>query len=54
MLFGSDFSINDPSGVVAVLDDALLPDRDKEKLFHANVERLLKLAGYTFPARGAD
>ncbi|PYV18285.1 MAG: hypothetical protein DMG07_04250 [Acidobacteria bacterium] len=54
VVFGSDFSINDPSGVVAVLDDALLPDRDKEKLFHANVERLLKLAGYTFPARGAD
>src|SRR5262245_18964592 len=34
VLFGSDFSINDPSGIVAVADDALLPDRDKEKLFH--------------------
>ena len=53
VIFGSDFSINDPSGVIAVLDDALLSDAEKEKLFHGNVERLLKEAGYALPARGA-
>jgi predicted TIM-barrel fold metal-dependent hydrolase len=52
VLFGSDFSINDPSGVVAMLDDALLPDRDKEKLFHGNVERILARAGYDLRAKG--
>jgi predicted TIM-barrel fold metal-dependent hydrolase len=50
VLFGSDFSINDPSGIIAVLDDARISEADREKVFHRNVERLLKEAGYTLPA----
>jgi predicted TIM-barrel fold metal-dependent hydrolase len=46
VLFGSDLSINDPSGVIAVLDDAHLSDSDKEKVFHRNVEKILTGAGY--------
>jgi predicted TIM-barrel fold metal-dependent hydrolase len=47
VLFGSDFSINDPSGVISVVDDALLPSSVKEKMFHKNVESILSRAGYS-------
>jgi predicted TIM-barrel fold metal-dependent hydrolase len=47
VLFGSDFSINDPSGIISVVDDAVLPGRVKEKLFYKNVETILSRAGYS-------
>jgi len=47
VLFGSDFSINDPSGIISVVDDALLSGKVKERLFHQNVETILSQAGYS-------
>ena len=41
VLFGSDLTINDPSAVMARIDNAFLTDRQKEKIFHLNTERLL-------------
>ncbi len=44
VLFASDFTINDPGGVVARVQQAYISDEDREKVFHLNVERLLRMA----------
>lgn len=51
VLFGSDFSINDPSAVIAQLDDSRLTQEEKEKVFHRNLESLLRQAGYVLSPR---
>jgi len=43
VLFGSDFTINDPGGVIARIEHAYLRDEDRDKVLHLNVERLLGL-----------
>ncbi len=42
ILFGSDFSINDPGTVIARIENAFLPEDVKEKILAGNVERLLR------------
>jgi len=41
ILFASDFTINDPGGVIARVRHAYITDDDREKIFHLNVEGLL-------------
>ena len=41
VLFGSDFSINDPSTVIARIKNAFLTDEEKQKIFSENIKRLL-------------
>jgi uncharacterized protein len=41
ILFGSDFSINDPSTVIARIKNAFLTDDQKQKIFSGNLEALL-------------
>lgn len=43
VLFGSDFTINDPGSVIARVQRAYLSDEDREQILHLNVERLLGL-----------
>ena len=45
MLYGSDFTINEPSGVIARVKNAFLTPRDRENILYANVERLLSQVG---------
>ena len=42
VLFGSDFSINDPSTVMARIRNSFLTEEQKRKLFSENLEGLLK------------
>ena len=42
ILFGSDFTVNDPSTVLARIDHAFLTDEQREKILAGNVEALLK------------
>jgi uncharacterized protein len=42
ILFGSDFSINDPSTVIARIENAFLTEDQKRKIFSENLEALLK------------
>jgi uncharacterized protein len=42
VLFGSDFSINDPSTVIARIQNAFLTNEEKQKIFSGNLEMLLK------------
>jgi len=42
VLFGSDFSINDPGSVIARVNNAYISENEKEMIFHKNVENLLK------------
>lgn len=42
VLFGSDFSINDPSAVIARIEHSFLTEEQKEKLLWGNLEALLK------------
>jgi uncharacterized protein len=42
VLFGSDFSINDPSTVIARIQNAFLTNAEKQKIFSENLEMLLK------------
>jgi predicted TIM-barrel fold metal-dependent hydrolase len=44
VLFGSDFTINDPGSVIARVQSAYLDDREREQILHLNVERLLGLS----------
>jgi len=46
VLFGSDFSINDPSTVIARIKHAFLSEERKQKIFSGNLQALLK----KFPA----
>jgi uncharacterized protein len=41
VLFGSDFSINDPSTVIARIKNSFLTDEQKKKIFSGNLQRLL-------------
>jgi uncharacterized protein len=42
VLFGSDFSINDPGTVIARVKNAFLSTEQKQNIFSGNLERLLK------------
>jgi hypothetical protein len=42
VLFGSDFSINDPSTVIARIRNSFLSDKQKQKIFSGNLQELLK------------
>ena len=42
VLFGSDFSINDPSTVIARIQNSFLTEEQKRKVFSENVQQLLK------------
>lgn len=42
VLFGSDFSINDPSTVIARIKNSFLTNDQKRKIFSGNLEALLK------------
>jgi predicted TIM-barrel fold metal-dependent hydrolase len=42
VLFGSDFSINDPSAVIARIENSFLTAEQKEKLLWRNLETLLQ------------
>ncbi|HEX4951368.1 MAG TPA: amidohydrolase family protein [Blastocatellia bacterium] len=45
VLYGSDFTINDPAGVISRVRNAFLTAEDREKILFRNVERLLANAG---------
>jgi hypothetical protein len=45
VLYGSDFTINEPSGVIARVRNAFLTAEEREKILYRNVERLLASAG---------
>jgi uncharacterized protein len=42
VLFGSDFSINDPSTVIARINNSFLTNEQKQKIFSGNLESLLE------------
>ena len=42
VLFGSDFSINDPATVIARIKNAFLTEEHKQKIFSGNLQELLK------------
>ncbi len=44
VLYGSDFTINEPGGVIARVKNAFLTPADREKILYGNVERLLRLS----------
>jgi len=41
LLYGSDFTINEPSAVIVRVENAFLTAEDREKILYRNVERLL-------------
>jgi len=45
VLYGSDFTINEPSAVIARVTNAFLTPEEREKILFRNVERLLARAG---------
>src|SRR5215813_13797882 len=45
VLYGSDFTINEPSAVIARVNNAFLTLEDREQILFRNVERLLAHAG---------
>ena len=45
ILFGSDFSINDPGSVIARIDNALITPEQKKKILWRNLEALLAKVG---------
>lgn len=45
VLYGSDFTINEPSAVIARVRNAFLTAEEREKILFRNVERLLAQAG---------
>jgi predicted TIM-barrel fold metal-dependent hydrolase len=51
VLFGSDFSINDPATVIARIEHAFITDEQREKILFGNLERLLGRLGWTGPRR---
>ncbi|MBS1213514.1 MAG: amidohydrolase 2, partial [Proteobacteria bacterium] len=42
VLFGSDFSINDPSTVIARIQHSFVTEEQKQKIFSGNLQALLK------------
>jgi hypothetical protein len=51
VLYGSDFTINEPSAVIARVRNAFLTAEDREKILFRNIERLLARAGRLSPER---
>ena len=49
VLFGSDFSINDPATVIARIEHAFLTEEQREKILAGNLEGLLKKVSPTGP-----
>src|SRR5213594_2059526 len=49
VLYGSDFTINEPSAVIARVKNAFLTEDEREKILYRNVERLLANAGRRKP-----
>jgi predicted TIM-barrel fold metal-dependent hydrolase len=49
VLYGSDFTINEPSAVIARVKNAFLTEDEREKILYRNVERLLANAGQPRP-----
>ncbi len=49
VLFGSDFSINDPATVIARIDHAALTPEQRQKILAGNVEALLRKVSPTGP-----
>ena len=45
VLYGSDFTINEPSGVIMRVKNAFLTPQEREKVLFRNLERLLAGAG---------
>ncbi len=45
VLYGSDFTINEPSGVIARVRNAFLTPEEREKILYRNIERLIAQAG---------
>jgi len=45
VLFGSDFSINDPSTVIARIQNAFITDEQRGKILSGNLEALLRKTG---------
>jgi hypothetical protein len=45
VLFGSDFSINDPSTVIARVENALISEEQRQKILSGNLEALLRRFG---------
>ena len=45
VLYGSDFTINEPSAVISRVQNAFLTAEEREKILYRNVERLLARAG---------
>lgn len=56
VLYGSDFTINEPSAVLVRVKNAFLTAEDREKILFRNVERLLARAGTKSqsPGRGSS
>jgi predicted TIM-barrel fold metal-dependent hydrolase len=52
VLYGSDFTINDPAAVIARVRNAFLTAEDREKILFRNVERLLAKAGAQAQRKG--
>jgi predicted TIM-barrel fold metal-dependent hydrolase len=52
VLYGSDFTINEPSAVIARVQNAFLTAEEREKILYRNVERLLARAGSGSPKTG--
>jgi len=50
VLYGSDFTINEPAAVIARIRNAFLTPEERDKILFQNVERLLARAGR--PSRG--
>jgi predicted TIM-barrel fold metal-dependent hydrolase len=42
VLFGSDFSINDPSSVIARIQNSFLTEEQKRKVLSGNLQQLLR------------
>jgi predicted TIM-barrel fold metal-dependent hydrolase len=51
VLFGSDFSINDPSTVIARIEHARITEDERQKILSGNLEALLRRAGAAEPPR---
>ncbi len=45
VLFGSDFSINDPSTVIARIENAFITEDQRQKILSGNLEALLRKVG---------
>jgi predicted TIM-barrel fold metal-dependent hydrolase len=45
VLYGSDFTINDPSGPITRVRNAFLSEADRENILFRNIDRLLASRG---------